>query len=84
MIDGDDDDDRCYFLFFFFPFTGFILQFIARLCVYQETFFPNILELFSMAQGSFSQHVLLGPFASKSPVVLIKMQILNIPLDPKR
>lgn len=37
----------------------------------------NILEFFSTAQGSISQHVLHGPFASRSPVVLIKMQIFN-------
>lgn len=36
-----------------------------------------------MAQGSISQHVLHGPFASKSPVVLIKMQILKFCLDPQ-
>lgn len=37
-----------------------------------------------MAQGSISQHVLCGPFATKSPVVLIKMQILKFYPDPQR
>lgn len=59
--------------------TGYVSQLTVQLCVYQEIFS----ELFSRAQGSISQHVLHGPFASKSPVVLTKMQILNFPPDPE-
>lgn len=64
-------------------FIGFISQLITRLCVSQEFFFPNGLELFSMAQGSISQHELRGPFATRSAVVLIKMQILKSSPDPQ-
>lgn len=64
-------------IFFFPPYS---LQLIRRLCVYQ-VISSITLELFSMAQGSICQHVLY--LCQKSPVVLIKMQILKFHPDPQ-